>query len=207
MHSKSISNIDLPGVVRHLRRSVVGRLGLAITCALIAGGITAQSAVRANSLARDYQLVDQVWVTTADVAEGDTIGADDVSQTALPQLAVPDSVLTESPVGQRARRTMPNNSVLVAQDVADTATPLGAVLNSNERAVYLTRRFAPPGVTNGDRVELWTATTSGSMLLSTFARVIEVDEVGITVVVPLDIVEPLAISVAGDAVLVAVSGS
>ena len=148
---------------------------------------TEQLAVGARA---DGALV-EVVVTTRPVQPGDPIDADDVRVALLPRELVPADALTQLPIDATAREPLVAGEALVATRVAPQgAVGVAAVLGPDQRAVAVALDGHHARLEVGQRVDVLATTgptvsgdAGATRTVAQRARVLEVDDDGLTVAV------------------------
>jgi Flp pilus assembly protein CpaB len=148
-----------------------------------------------------------VVVATRDISPGQTLTSSDIAVVDLPERLVPGDVIDTPPIGAVARDQLVEGEAIASARLApDGAVGVAATLSPDERAVAIgTDRYRPP-LRPGQRVDVLATTDPTSAgrsgpttTVATAARVLTVDDDGITVAVgreaSLDLATALATSV------------
>lgn len=192
------------------------RLVAVVALALVAGLVVHRSTARAAATAERFGSTSAVWVMTADVAPGDTIGSGDVAASEWPSSLVPAGGFTvaDGPVvGRTARAALAAGEVVVASRIADGgATGAAALIPDGWRALTVSTYEAPLPVSPGDLVDV-VATFDPSLVggdpsqvVAAAAVVVEVGDDAVTVAVPRDQTTALAFAQVNGVVTLALVG-
>lgn len=157
------------------------RIG-AVVLAIVAGGITWSITNAARTSQAQWGDVLGVVVATDDIGPGEELTTSNTEVRALPLAILPPEALTENPTGRLARSSIGAGQIVVASQAGHDRHGL----ESHRRAVTLPHPLAPPALVDGDIVDLISVRATQSVVLATpigTGQIVEVDEVGVTVVV------------------------
>jgi Flp pilus assembly protein CpaB len=177
--------------------------------ALLAGALAASAVARADQVSQGYGELVAVPVVVRPLAPGAVVTAGDVEQRSRPRAVVPPGVADEVVGRVVADGLHPGEVVLEARLGGAGAGP-AALLDAGQRAVVVPIDERSLVLSVGDRVDVLApddATTApAARRVARSAEVIGVDEVQVTIAVPLAEVGGVARAVLDGAVVLALVG-
>jgi hypothetical protein len=164
---------DFAAIRQLIRRSRWPRLLLALALALSAGALLDQARRDAVTAENSWTPAADVWVMTADLEAGVTIGPVDVVARSLPSAALPRDPVRESPVGLRLRDGVAAGEILRLGRIADSsAGVLASQLPAGSAGLQLPGATTHLGI--GDVIDLYALLTGERV--ATGAEVIAIND-------------------------------
>ena len=197
-----------------LRRQPVAFWLAVLATAAATWWATSATTARLADGADAYGSLVEVVVASRDVHAGAALGPDDVTLAVVPGGLVPDGALTVLPEDAVTRERLVAGEAVVSSRLAPQGLRgLAAALEPGERAVAIPLDGHRASIEVGHRIDLL-ATTDPSLTgpsgatrtVARAARVVEVDDSGITVAIPADEASALATALASAVVTVAIVG-
>lgn len=214
-----------PGRIRMLLARRRRRHALTAVLALLAGAATLQTISNAESARAQWERAGPVPVATRTLPSGHVIAPGDFELRELPTAATPGAAASGEPgnmIGRTVSERVLEGEILVEERIAPGG--LGEVagqLPPGHRALALPVAGPAPPLEPGDHVDLYSVQDpysevwsgpassereSASSVLARDSRVLDVNEVAITVAVPEEAGPPIAAAIATSAVVPALSG-
>lgn len=154
----------------------------ALVLAVLAGGITLSIVNAARVSQAQWGDLLPVVVAIDDIGPGEELTPSNTEIRALPLAFLPRDALTDDLDGRLARTSIGAGQVVISGSVGLDRHGL----DGQRRAVTLPHPLAPPALISGDIVDLISVRATQSMVLASpigTGQIVEIDDMGITVVV------------------------
>lgn len=159
----------------------------ALALAILTASASARFIESARESAERLEIGGAYVVASRRLTAGSVLSSADVELVALPQAIVPQSAISELPLGQRIRVDLDANEPLTGKDLAsEESSAISARIDQGETALAIPAGPSSPRLSVGDRVDVISITpeAQGSVLISTSSEVIEVTEDFVMIGIP-----------------------